>query len=417
MGNQPRRLRAQVAEEDVGTWLAFDSDEADLVADDHNQSSDIFLRNLGAETTGLISQRLASRPSRTVFGGSIAGPNAVSADGRFVVFTSLDRRLAGADTNGGLDVFVRDLAVGTNWPVSVDASGAVMGNGASRDAVISADGRYVVFVSSATNLTTDTTNYFSGVFRRDLAQGTTIRIAGDPFGNNTFVPPSVSGDGQRVAFSYAASGDVFVQDVATSSNLLASANFSGTAGGNGASTRPQLRRDGRWGMFQSRATNLTTNQVSSANDNLFARDLTTGETLLLNVNANGTTFSGDASDVSISASGRTLVYSLAQNVNGTLTTYVCVYDLLARTNAIVCTNCKQPTSSGDGRRVAFISTTSRQVMLKDLQTGVTIRLSTSVGAREQIVSAPTPLSAPIVSSQPAVAMDGGLRLFPPRVGR
>ena len=133
-------------------------------------------------------------------------------------------------------------------------------------------------------------------------------------------------------------------------------------------------------MFQSRATNLTTNQVSSANDNLFARDLATGETLLLNVHANGTTFSGDASDVAISASGRTVVYSLFQNINGSVTTFVCAYDLLTRTNAIVCTNCKQPTSSGDGRWVAFVSTTSRQVMLKDLQTGVTIRLSTSIGA-------------------------------------
>ena len=94
-----------------------------------------------------------------------------SAGGSLVAFVSASSALVSDDTNGVRDVFVRDVDTGVTTRVSVGDGGQA--NGASSNARISADGRYVVFTSQATNLVPGDTNGVSDVFLRDLAAGTT----------------------------------------------------------------------------------------------------------------------------------------------------------------------------------------------------------------------------------------------------
>src|SRR5207237_6168551 len=98
---------------------------------------------------------------------------AISADGRFVAFVSSATNLVPGDTNGGQDVFVHDRRTGTTERVSVDSAGTES-NGSSERPAISADGRVVAFWSSATNLVTGDTNATSDVFVHDRVAPATV---------------------------------------------------------------------------------------------------------------------------------------------------------------------------------------------------------------------------------------------------
>ncbi len=147
----------------------------------------------------------------------------ISADARYVAFESYASDLVTGDGNGYKDVFVRDLVAGTTVRASVDTGGGDP-NFDSIHASISADGRYVAFYSYASDLVTGDGNGVGDIFVRDLVAGTTVRASldtdgGDPNGSSSG-PPSISADGQYVAFSSFASdlvegpgdrgGDVFV---------------------------------------------------------------------------------------------------------------------------------------------------------------------------------------------------------------
>ncbi len=99
-------------------------------------------------------------------------PVDLSTNGRYAVFESSASDLVPGDTNGATDVFVRDLAAGATLLVSVSTNGGV-GNGASRTSAMTPDGRYVAFVSAASNLVAGDTNGIPDVFVRDLQTGVT----------------------------------------------------------------------------------------------------------------------------------------------------------------------------------------------------------------------------------------------------
>ncbi|HVG67362.1 MAG TPA: hypothetical protein VM785_04155, partial [Gaiellales bacterium] len=147
---------------------------------------------LSVTTTGASANELS--PQTTL---------SLSADGSKAVFVSASGSLVAGDTNGVKDVFLRNLGSGATRRVSVSSS-EVQGDGASSNAMISADGRYVVFTSSATNLVAGDVNGVADVFVRDLATGATDRIT-DGNAASGDVPSSISADGSFVTFASSAS--------------------------------------------------------------------------------------------------------------------------------------------------------------------------------------------------------------------
>jgi len=187
-----------------GRFVAFKSPDGSLVSLDDNGADDVFVRDLVAGTTEMISQRDVTVIPQAADGFTTLSPSSVSADGRWLAFTSKADDLVPNDTNQALNVFVRDLVNGTNLLASVGADGDPALGGSSENALISADGRYVVFISAATNLVTGPVNTNRNVFRRDLQTGTTVLVSvgtdGVSPGNSDASFPVISPDGRYVAF-------------------------------------------------------------------------------------------------------------------------------------------------------------------------------------------------------------------------
>ena len=154
--------------------LCFASDASDLVADDRNRARDAFLLDLEPFELRLLSARDATLPGGRASGSSTARGQCFSADGRLLVFTSTAEDLVSNDRNDAGDVFLQDLNTGATTLVSVAAAGTASGNGYSHSPVISADGRFVAFTSLASDLVEGDTNGLSDVFVRDLTSGTTL---------------------------------------------------------------------------------------------------------------------------------------------------------------------------------------------------------------------------------------------------
>jgi hypothetical protein len=251
-----------------GRYIAFESEAPYLVANDINNNPDIFVYDRQTATTERVSQGFTS---------GYATSAAISANGRYVVFNS---NAGLAPNNLGVDaVYVRDRQTGTLEKVSVNSSG-VAANNASGDylingkrdaAVISGDGRYVVFKSNATNLVAGDTNGLNDVFVRDRQTGTTQRVSLDKDGNQL-------SDGSYDYGFY---------------NL-------------------QLSEDGRYLSFNSKTPNLVAEDTLKTDD-VFIRDLQAGTTTRV-VNYNVATDSdGNINDhVAISRDAR---YVAARNVD------------------------------------------------------------------------------------------------------
>src|SRR5207244_11440584 len=216
---------------------------------------------------------------------------AVSADGRFVAFVSFSDNLVPGDTNGVPDIFVRDRLTGTTERVSASSSGAqANGNSGFLDGMggpsISADGRYVAFDSEASNLVKGDTNGAIDVFVHDRLTGTIERdsVASDGTqGNGDSKQPSISGDGNSIAFGSFAKNlvqpdtnfaqDVFVHDRATGTTVRVSDAPDGSQGNNW-SFSPDLDGNGHIVVFDSFASNLGGNP--NATVQVFLRDLDSG---------------------------------------------------------------------------------------------------------------------------------------------
>ena len=187
-----------------GSCLVFATQDGGLVGSDSNNASDVFLWSAAAGTNALISVR---QPEASVQSGnamSSLGQVSLSADGRLAAFASFASDLAPGDFNQDCDVFVRDLTSGSNCLVSAGPDGNSGQGGGSYSPVISANGRYVVFISSATNLVAGDTNLASDVFRRDLQTGVTVRVSASTNGASLSAfdcsMAVCSQDGRYVAF-------------------------------------------------------------------------------------------------------------------------------------------------------------------------------------------------------------------------
>ena len=210
----------------------------------------------------------------------------VSADDRYVVFQSDATNLVPDDLNGWSDVFIRDRQLGTTARVSVDSGGGEA-DGPSVSPAISDDGRFVVFRSAATNLVPDDFNWEWDVFIRDLQAGVTTRVSvstdgGDANGDSG--GPTESADGRYVAFGSDASnlvvgpnnwrGDIFVRDMQLGETVLVSAAWDGSLTDEN-SWNASISGDGRHVAFVTSSTNIVPDDFNGLAD-IFVRDLDMG---------------------------------------------------------------------------------------------------------------------------------------------
>jgi Tol biopolymer transport system component len=223
----------------------FDVIDDRLMAGDRNDVSDVFGRESGDAGLSLLSEAFPGLESVTGAGRSWLASRSLSADGRFVVFVSEADDLVPNDDNGVADVFVRDLETGATVLLSVNLEGTGSGNGASATPSISADGRKVAFASYANDLVSNAGNNHEDVYVRDWTTGTTV---------------------------------------------LASVSTNGTGTIPRVQTLPVLSPDGRYVAFRSRSTELVEEPLVYT-INLYVRDLETETTRLITKNLPGTALS------------------------------------------------------------------------------------------------------------------------------
>jgi len=265
----------------------------------------------------------------------------ISDDGRYVVFESLATNLSSISTGGTRQIFIKDLADTDQTDgevnielVSRDTTGLVVADTTAENPDVSNDGRYVVFESTATNLSTLSANGASQIYRKDILDDSidmisrnTTQTAGGSGDSNR---PAMSPGAQYIVFDSVAGGTLVTgASVIRSAYLvdmnnpdtteLISVNDSGTQGDDD-SINASVSDNGNYVAFESLATNLVAGDTNGASD-VFRRDLSVSETLLVST-ADGTT-SGNAASTgsSISSDGAYVAFeSLASNLvaEGTL---------------------------------------------------------------------------------------------------
>jgi hypothetical protein len=312
-----------------GRYVAFDTLDNGIVANDRNRAPDVFLRDLTSGTSELISMHHPALPTLSASANSGIATFTVSTNGRYAAFSSDADDLVPEDRNGYRDVFVRDLISGTTLLVSVSTNGSTA-NGMSFEPFISVDGRYVAFTSTAKDLTAGDTNSFEDVFVRDLLLGTT---------------------------------------------KLASVSTNNTSG-NGDSRQPTVSADGRHVTFFSEARNLVTG-ASALSTYLFARDMTAGTNRLLLANIAGRAVTPDGSKVAFAPSSSPLNLHVWNSSSLTTTTLVIGSSFTLLPIAI----------SPNGQRVAYRSGAS--IKIASLQTGTNWSVITNAVAGNGIFHTPS----------------------------
>ena len=297
-----------------GRYVAFGSDASNLVAGDTNGRMDVFVRDRGAHVTRRVSVGRSGAQAN-----NSSSSAAISADGRYVAFGSAASNLVRGDTNSWPDVFVRDRMAHVTRRVSVGAGGA-QANNSSSSAAISADGRYVAFISAASNLVPDD-NLKVDVFVRDRVAHVTRRVsvgAGGAQANDSSFGTAISADGRYVAFGSLASNlvagdtndrmDVFVRDRVAHVTRRVSVGAGG-AQANDLSFAPAISADGRYVAFDSAASNLVAGDTNDIAD-VYVRDQTTDVTQRVSVGPAFTQTNGGIGSFSpaISAHGRYVAF-------------------------------------------------------------------------------------------------------------
>lgn len=411
-----------------GRLVAFDCSDASLVANDRNRVNDVFLRDLASGGPELISAHAPALGCATPNGQSLFATTSFSLDGRYLAFASEADDLVANDTNGCRDVFVRDLVTGTNFLVSV-ATNRFSSDGISTDPLISADGRYIAFTSLADNLVSGDTNKAQDIFVRDLETGTTTLISVNRNGtgpaNKNSYSPLLGSSGRYLVFRSLAtdlavgifSGEnLFWRDLLTVSNYalttagLVSASMT-TDGRYVAFCDNSAAIAGKFYIWDSQAgalisTNVTlaglTNLAISADGNRIACWTSSGGWSLSVVDRAVNSTYSIAGGVSLSprpalrfnALGDRLVYTAVMAG----TNQVFVYDFSAGTNLLVSHSLGSSSGASDTSDSADISADGRfvvyrsvapdiaagatnswpQIFLYDSQTGTNTLLSASL---------------------------------------
>jgi Tol biopolymer transport system component len=319
-GGEPDARSNQPSISGNGRYVAFTSDATNLVDGDTNGFSDVFMRDLDKGTTIRVS----------VAGDGTQGNKSsywpyISANGRYISFVSEATNLVINDTNEVADVFVHDNKTGETKMASV-ASDNTPGNDLSFWTSISSDGRYVAFMSAATNLVPSDMNDSWDIFVHDMKTGETSRVSVTSDGkeaNSQSEYPVISEDGRYVAFASDATNlvegdsngyrDVFEYDRKTNKISRVSVASDGTQANEGTEMGAiAISADGHYVAFASLATNLVAEDTNQ-NWDIFVHDRDTGETTRVSVAGDGTQANAGSFGVGISAQGRYVTFGSNAN--------------------------------------------------------------------------------------------------------
>lgn len=296
-----------------GRWVAFNSDATNL-GGSTSGITQVYLHDRQTDTTTLVSERRTGGQG----GNGPSNDPGISKDGRYIVYESKASNLVNGDTNGRKDIFLYDRATGNTKRVSVSSTGK-QGNGGSEDAAISADGKFIVFSSYARNLVAGDTNRKRDVFVHKRTTGKIERVSvrtGGRQANGESWNGTISGNGRFVAFESTATNlvgadrsrdrDVFRYDRWKKRVSQASRTSTGKQA-QGQSGDPTISGNGRWVAFESNAGNLAKGDTNRRYD-AFVRDFGKGKTKIVSKRSDGKIAWGNQDDPFISADGKFVVF-------------------------------------------------------------------------------------------------------------
>ncbi len=404
-----------------GTKLLFRSNSTNLVPGDTNNLYDLFVKDLQTGAVTMVTSDSAGNEGNQHFNSDLFA--AFSPDSSKVLFTSAASNLVAGDTNGSIDVFVKDLATGVTTRVSTDAAGnqATLGGGQltltqTPDVVFTPDGTKVAFLSASPNLVPNDTNgtAVADIFVKNLATGAITLVSSDSAGNEgnkTSIAQVFSPDGTKIAFLSDATNlvagdtnnatDIFIKTLATGAITRVSTSGTGVQG-DGNSLYFDFSPDGSKIVFYSLASNFAAGDTNARHD-VFIKDLSTGAVTMLSVDSGGNEgndlsylpqFSPDGHKVAFLSSASNL---LPGDTNGRADIFVKNLDtgVLSVVTSDAAGNFGNFVSdkivfSPDSTKIAFISGSSNlvpgdtnfngfmDVFVKDLATGEILRTSVSL---------------------------------------
>lgn len=309
-------VRAQLSAD--GRFVVFTTAASNLVDGDTNDVSDVFVHDRATASTVRISTTETGGQSNAhSYNGGI------SRDGRFVVFSSAASNLVGGDSNGVSDVFLLDRNLGMLRRISVSSTG-VQANAGSSSPVVSGDGQVVAFQSTATNLVAGDTNAVGDVFVHVVASGITTRASvgnGGVQADERSLAADISADGRYVSFISLASNlvendsngvfDGFVHDRLASTTQRISISSAGTQA-NLSTSSVVLSANGRYAAFYSQASTLVPGDTNGADD-VFVHDRVLGLTERASISSSGAPGGAESRRPSLSAEGRYVAFFSASN--------------------------------------------------------------------------------------------------------
>lgn len=306
---------------ETGRYVAY-STTRQMIPSDTNTTRDVYLLDRVTDQHELISINTA---------GVAANNNSlepdVSSDGRYVVFRTWATNLDAGDTDNFLDVYVRDRVLGTTTLLTKGGNGGP-GNGNSRDAIITPDGRFVVLTSWGDQLVAGDNNGWADTFLFDLQSNSVTRVSTTDSGmqltDGSSWGADITPDGQYVVFESVSSqlagglttandtngvSDLFVKNMTTGQVEVVSASATGTLG-NSVSSKRSISDDGRWVAFESSSSNLTSDPHAGPGEAFYVylKDMQTGEIKRISNSSATGSYDGDSRRPEISGDGRFVVF-------------------------------------------------------------------------------------------------------------
>jgi Tol biopolymer transport system component len=301
----------------TGRFVAFASSAADLIPGGTLANTAIYLRDRAAGTTIQIPAAGSGQVPRAGY----ATEPSISADGSVIAFTYQ----AAQNSEGPSSVEVWQRSTGTTIRVSSPPAGAL---DASSQPAVSADGKFVAFTSFAPYIVANHTSDYSAVYRFEIKTRKTLLVSVGP-GAGGYIQgysnaPSISGNGRLVAFvspggTSVMSGalgkgqQVYLRDVSAGTTSQVSVGPGGAAP-DGEAYEPSISDDGQWIAFSSTATTLL-GPGGPAIWEIYRRDLSTGENVMVSVQDDGSPIPSPSRQPAISRDGRMVAFVVVGGLN------------------------------------------------------------------------------------------------------